>query len=97
MLQVKKTIISFCVKQNQHYLPSVLVTIFILKINITLFFLFINLTHVYEQSSHHDNQQLINLRRKKNIFEQEYYTVKKVHEFPVSSRDITNQTPPGLE
>ncbi len=25
------------------------------------------------------------------------YTVKKVHEFPVSSRDVTNQTPPGQE
>ncbi len=24
-------------------------------------------------------------------------TVKKVHEFPVSSRDVTNQTPPGQE
>ncbi len=23
------------------------------------------------------------------------YTVKKVHGFPVSSRDVTNQTPPG--
>jgi hypothetical protein len=23
-----------------------------------------------------------------------HYTVKKVHEFPVSSRDVTNQTPP---
>jgi hypothetical protein len=22
---------------------------------------------------------------------------KKVHEFPVSSRDVTNQTPPGQE
>jgi hypothetical protein len=26
-----------------------------------------------------------------------YHTVKKVHEFPVSSRDVTNQTPPGQE
>jgi len=26
-----------------------------------------------------------------------YYNVKKVHEFPVSSRDVTNQTPPGQE
>ncbi len=26
-----------------------------------------------------------------------HYTVKKVHEFPVSSRDVTNQTPPGQE
>jgi hypothetical protein len=25
------------------------------------------------------------------------YTVKKVHEFPVSSRDVANQTPPGQE
>ncbi len=25
------------------------------------------------------------------------YTVKKVREFPVSSRDVTNQTPPGQE
>jgi hypothetical protein len=25
------------------------------------------------------------------------YTVKKIHEFPVSSRDVTNQTPPGQE
>jgi hypothetical protein len=25
------------------------------------------------------------------------YTVKKVHKFPVSSRDVTNQTPPGQE
>ncbi len=25
------------------------------------------------------------------------YTEKKVHEFPVSSRDVTNQTPPGQE
>jgi hypothetical protein len=25
------------------------------------------------------------------------HTVKKVHEFPVSSRDVTNQTPPGQE
>jgi hypothetical protein len=25
------------------------------------------------------------------------YTEKKVHEFPVSSRDVTNQTPPGPE
>jgi hypothetical protein len=25
------------------------------------------------------------------------YTVKKVHEFPVSTRDATNQTPPGQE
>jgi hypothetical protein len=25
------------------------------------------------------------------------YTVKKVHEFPVSSRDVTNQTPLGQE
>ncbi len=25
------------------------------------------------------------------------YTVKKVHWFPVSSRDVTNQTPPGQE
>ncbi len=25
------------------------------------------------------------------------YTVKKVHEFPVCSRDVTNQTPPGQE
>ncbi len=25
------------------------------------------------------------------------YTVKKVHEFPVSSRDVTNQTSPGQE
>jgi hypothetical protein len=25
------------------------------------------------------------------------YTVKKVHEFPVSSRDVINQTPPGQE
>ncbi len=24
-------------------------------------------------------------------------TVKKVHKFPVSSRDVTNQTPPGQE
>ncbi len=25
------------------------------------------------------------------------YTVKKEHEFPVPSRDVTNQTPPGHE
>jgi hypothetical protein len=25
------------------------------------------------------------------------YTVKKVHEFPVSSLDVTNQNPPGQE
>jgi hypothetical protein len=25
------------------------------------------------------------------------YTVKKVHEFPISSRDVTNQTPHGQE
>ncbi len=25
------------------------------------------------------------------------YTVKKVHEFPVSSRYVINQTPPGQE
>jgi hypothetical protein len=28
---------------------------------------------------------------------QNRYTVKKVQEFPVSSRDVTNQTPPGQE
>ncbi len=26
-----------------------------------------------------------------------WYTVKKVHEFPISSQDVTNQTPPGQE
>ncbi len=38
------------------------------------------------------------MKRKRKLGDKTVYPyIKKVHEFPVSSRDVTNQTPPGQE
>jgi hypothetical protein len=52
-------------------------------------------SHEYLARRKTREQKILLVQGTKEIFTR--CTVKKVHEFPVSSRDVTNQTPPGQE